>query len=104
MKRLLHFVRTALIVVILASLLAACNNPNGGHAPTGGNTATSHPAASNSAPAANTSSPAASAQPAVSAPNGNMTMAADPQADDVELSLTDLDNQLKATDTLDDIK
>jgi hypothetical protein len=74
MKRLTRLVFIALVALLLISLLAACANPIGSRTPAGSN-----------------QPPAAAVQ-------------SDPQADALEQTLTDLDNQLKSTDTLDDLQ
>jgi len=86
MKRLSRVVLIALLAVMVLSLLVACANPIGSRSPTG----------SNQSPAAD--------QPAQIEPANNGSVATDAQADDIEQALNDLDNQLKATDMLDDLK
>ncbi len=86
MKQLTRLACIVLVALILTSLLAACNTATGTRAP------------------ARFSQPLTGAQPAMSTSGDNMTIQADPQADEIEQSLTDLDNQLKSTDTLDDFK
>jgi hypothetical protein len=90
LTRLTRLTANALFVVVLLSLVAACSNPIGSRTSTGSSRppAAALPAAvqSNSAPAASTS------------------IEADPQADDIEQSLTDVNQQLNSIDALDDLK
>ena len=85
MKRLTRLLFIALLALALISLLAACANPASSRTPAG----------SNQAPAA--------IQPAQDGHAGS-AIQSDPQADALEQALTDLDNQLKSTDMLDDLK
>lgn len=86
MKRLMRIAFSALVVLLLISLLAACTH------------------AFDSRPAIRSNQPPAVAQPAKAAPMGRNLAQADPEADAIELSLTDLDNQLQSVDTLDDFR
>ncbi len=79
MKHLSRLILITVLALMLMSLLAACANPIGTRAPTG-------------------------AQPAKIEPANNGNSMADSQANDIEQALNDLDNQLKSTDTLDDLK
>jgi hypothetical protein len=86
MKRLSRLVPIVILMLVLISLLAACAHSIGSRTPTG------------------TNQPPAAAQPAKIEPADHGTVATDAQADDIEQALNDLDNQLRATDTLDDLK
>ncbi len=86
MKCLKHLILIAAVAVMLLSLLAACANPIGSRTST----------RSNQLPA--------SVQPPSGEPTGGTAIQADPQADAIEQALIELDNQLKSTDTLDDLK
>ncbi len=79
MKRLSRLILITVLALMLMSLLAACANPIGSRSPTG-------------------------AQPASIEPANNGNVTTDSQANDIEQALSDLDNQLKSTDTLDDLK
>ncbi len=83
MKQLARLVLIALLALALISLLATCANPIGTHTSTNAN-----------------QSPAV-LQPAAA---GGTSIQADPQADSIEQDLTNLDNQLKSTDTVDDLQ
>ena len=85
MKRLTRLVFSALLALMLISLVAACANPIGSRTPAGSN------------------QPPAAVQPAQDGQVGS-AIQSDPQADALEQALTDLDNQLKSTDVLDDLK
>ena len=81
MKRQTRSVFVALLVLTLISLLVACANPISSRTPAGANQL-----------------------PAVVQPAQGKQDQSDPQADALEQALTDLDNQLNATDVLDDLK
>lgn len=82
MKRLTRSAFIVLAALMLVSLLTACAYPIGTRNSTG------------------------SSQPPVVQPSpaGDTSIQADPQADAIEQSLTDLDSQLKSVDTLDDFQ
>ncbi len=80
MDRLTRFAMIALSALLIIGLLAACANPIGSR------------------------TPARSNQPPAAIQSGGTTSQLDPQADAIERALTDLDNQLKSTDTLDDLQ
>ncbi len=86
MKRLSRIILITVLALMLMSLLAACANPIGSRSPTGSN------------------QPPMGAQPAKIEPANNGIVTVDSQANDIEQALSDLDNQLKSTDTLDDLK
>jgi hypothetical protein len=65
--------------LLIISLIAACANPIGSRVPTGSN------------------------QPPAAVQFGNSSIQSDPQAEALEQVLTDLDNQLKSSDLLDDL-
>jgi|WetSurMetagenome_2_1015567.scaffolds.fasta_scaffold252726_2 hypothetical protein len=79
MKQATRLASIALITLLLASLLAACTSPIGSRVPSGSN------------------------QPPAAVQSGNSSTQTDPQADALEQVLTDLDNQLKSSDLLDDL-
>ena len=81
MKRLTALVCVALLALTLISLLAACANPIGSRSPASANQL-----------------------PAVVQPYPGGQEQSDPQAAALEQALTDLANQLNATDVLDDLK
>ena len=83
MKRLTRVVFITLLALTLIGLLAACANPIGSRTSTGSN------------------HPSAAVQPAQ---NGQSSATkSDPQAEAIDQALTDLDNQLKSTNMLDDL-
>ncbi len=86
MKRLSRIILLAVLALMLMGLLAACANPIGARHPTGSNP------------------PLMGAQPAKLEPANTGDAPADSRANDIEQALNDLDNQLKSTDTLDDLK
>lgn len=84
MKRLTRIAFIALLALTLISLLAAYANPIGSRTSTG----------SNHSPAM--------VQPAQTGQSS--ATQSDPQAEAIDQALTDLDNQLKSTDMLDDLQ
>ncbi len=86
MKRLSRISLITILTLMLMSLLAACANPIGSRTLTGSN------------------QPPIGAQPDKIEPANNGNVTANSQADDIEQALNDLDNQLRSTDTLDDLK
>ncbi len=85
MKRTTRLLFIAVLALTLVSLLAACANPASSHTPTGSN------------------QPPAAIRPAQDGHAGS-AIQSDPQADALEQALTDLDNELRSTDVLDDLK
>ncbi len=86
MKRLPRLIFIALAALLLVSLLAACANPLASRAP------------------AKSNQPPAVVQPAQDGQSTANGFQADPQADALEQALTDLEHQLRSTDTLDDLR